>query len=150
MKSTHWTLQESLEYFGEVRTDLTVGTKFQGVETPSQNRYVEYFEQIKNNFNMIVPKAVAMKVTTYWIIKTDWVLGYSTLNFIIKSQTRWPVALTGWMPSRQNSNRRFSTAGYLHMVFFHPFGQLGYTKNDASCLYVSCILRHLPNLLHVL
>ncbi|XP_022691317.1 phosphatidylinositol 3,4,5-trisphosphate 3-phosphatase TPTE2-like [Varroa jacobsoni] len=55
--------KESLEYFGEVRTDLTVGTKFQGVETPSQNRYVEYFEQIKNNFNMIVPKAVAMKVT---------------------------------------------------------------------------------------
>ena len=28
--------QESLEYFGDRRTDLTVGKKFQGVETPSQ------------------------------------------------------------------------------------------------------------------
>ena len=29
-------LQESLGYFGDRRTDLSVGTKFQGVETPSQ------------------------------------------------------------------------------------------------------------------
>jgi hypothetical protein len=29
-------LQESLEYFGKRRTDLTVGKTFQGVETPSQ------------------------------------------------------------------------------------------------------------------
>ena len=28
--------QESLEYFGRRRTDLTVGKTFQGVETPSQ------------------------------------------------------------------------------------------------------------------
>ena len=28
--------QESLEYFGFRRTDLTVGRTFQGVETPSQ------------------------------------------------------------------------------------------------------------------
>lgn len=28
--------QESLEYFGKRRTDLTVGKTFQGVETPSQ------------------------------------------------------------------------------------------------------------------
>ncbi|XP_003745380.1 phosphatidylinositol 3,4,5-trisphosphate 3-phosphatase TPTE2 [Galendromus occidentalis] len=55
--------KESLQYFGEVRTDLTVGTKFQGVETPSQNRYVEYFEQIKNNFSMQMPAPVTMKVT---------------------------------------------------------------------------------------
>jgi len=29
-------LQDSLEYFGDRRTDLSVGNKFQGVETPSQ------------------------------------------------------------------------------------------------------------------
>ena len=32
------TADESLDYFGSRRTDLNVGRKFQGVETPSQVR----------------------------------------------------------------------------------------------------------------
>jgi len=43
------TADESLDYFGSRRTDLNVGHKFQGVETPSQSRYVGYYEWMKNN-----------------------------------------------------------------------------------------------------
>jgi PTEN phosphatase family protein len=38
---------DSLDYFGHRRTDTNVSKKFQGVETPSQSRYVGYYEQIK-------------------------------------------------------------------------------------------------------
>ncbi|XP_046389575.1 phosphatidylinositol 3,4,5-trisphosphate 3-phosphatase TPTE2-like isoform X2 [Ischnura elegans] len=36
---------DCLTYFGDRRTDLEVGSIFQGVETPSQSRYVRYFEK---------------------------------------------------------------------------------------------------------
>jgi len=42
---------ETLNYFGSRRTDLSVGKTFQGVETPSQSRYVGYFEKIKQKFD---------------------------------------------------------------------------------------------------
>uniref|UniRef100_A0A2K5KIP3 C2 tensin-type domain-containing protein n=1 Tax=Cercocebus atys TaxID=9531 RepID=A0A2K5KIP3_CERAT len=42
------TLFESLYYFGE-------NNKFQGVETPSQNRYVGYFAQVKHLYNWNLP-----------------------------------------------------------------------------------------------
>ena len=37
----------SLEYFGQRRTDHAVDTKFQGVETASQIRYVAYYEELR-------------------------------------------------------------------------------------------------------
>ncbi|GAB6031313.1 hypothetical protein CHUAL_009106 [Chamberlinius hualienensis] len=40
--------KECLGYFGSRRTDLELGSKYQGVETPSQNRYVNYYGYIKN------------------------------------------------------------------------------------------------------
>merc|ERR1711981_1186257 len=40
---------ESLDYFGNRRTDKNVSTKFQGVETPSQSRYVGYFELMRQS-----------------------------------------------------------------------------------------------------
>lgn len=40
---------QSLDYFGNRRTDTNVGKKFQGVETPSQSRYVGYYEMILHN-----------------------------------------------------------------------------------------------------
>ncbi|XP_016069079.1 PREDICTED: phosphatidylinositol 3,4,5-trisphosphate 3-phosphatase TPTE2-like isoform X2 [Miniopterus natalensis] len=49
------TAEESLYHFGERRTDKTTSTKFQGVETPSQNRYVSYFADLKNIYNMALP-----------------------------------------------------------------------------------------------
>lgn len=36
MKCLNFNKQESLDYFGDRRTDLSVGKTFQGVETPSQ------------------------------------------------------------------------------------------------------------------
>ncbi len=39
--------ERSLDYFGQRRTDTNVGGKFQGVETPSQSRYVGYFERMR-------------------------------------------------------------------------------------------------------
>jgi PTEN phosphatase family protein len=40
------TAEEALQFFAERRTDLEVGAMFQGVETPSQARYVQYVERV--------------------------------------------------------------------------------------------------------
>uniref|UniRef100_A0A8D1FUX5 C2 tensin-type domain-containing protein n=1 Tax=Sus scrofa TaxID=9823 RepID=A0A8D1FUX5_PIG len=45
----------SCYYFGERRTDKSTSSKFQGIETPSQNRFVGYFAKVKNSFNMTLP-----------------------------------------------------------------------------------------------
>nr|XP_054385396.1 phosphatidylinositol 3,4,5-trisphosphate 3-phosphatase TPTE2-like isoform X4 [Pongo abelii] len=49
------TAEESLYYFGERRTDKTHSSKFQELETPSQNRYVGYFAQVKHLYNWNLP-----------------------------------------------------------------------------------------------
>uniref|UniRef100_A0A8C5XZ14 Transmembrane phosphoinositide 3-phosphatase and tensin homolog 2 n=1 Tax=Microcebus murinus TaxID=30608 RepID=A0A8C5XZ14_MICMU len=49
------TAQQSLRYFGQRRTNKTSSTKFQGVETPSQNRYVGYFEEVKHTYDWNLP-----------------------------------------------------------------------------------------------
>ncbi|XP_040589454.1 phosphatidylinositol 3,4,5-trisphosphate 3-phosphatase TPTE2-like isoform X2 [Mesocricetus auratus] len=47
--------KESLYFFGERRTDKSSSSKFQGIETPSQNRYVKYFEKLKVSYQWILP-----------------------------------------------------------------------------------------------
>lgn len=47
--------KDVLDYFGEQRTDLAIGSKYQGVETPSQGRYVNYFNQVINDFDKVIP-----------------------------------------------------------------------------------------------
>lgn len=54
--------EASLIYFGNRRTDLSVGSKFQGVETPSQNRYVEYFQIIKDKYDGKLPPEIPLKL----------------------------------------------------------------------------------------
>nr|XP_051696843.1 phosphatidylinositol 3,4,5-trisphosphate 3-phosphatase TPTE2-like isoform X22 [Oryctolagus cuniculus] len=49
------TAKESLAYFASRRTDHTISSKFQGIETPSQSRYVGYFENVKNLCNWTLP-----------------------------------------------------------------------------------------------
>ncbi|XP_059138488.1 phosphatidylinositol 3,4,5-trisphosphate 3-phosphatase TPTE2-like [Physella acuta] len=56
--------QESLEYFGDRRTDLSKGSTFQGVETPSQSRYVEYYEKLKNEYNRQLPPKKVLKLNS--------------------------------------------------------------------------------------
>jgi PTEN phosphatase family protein len=58
------TFKDSLSYFGDRRTDLTVGSKFQGVETPSQSRYVGYFERVKKEFGYQLPPDKKLKLKT--------------------------------------------------------------------------------------
>ncbi|XP_051037930.1 phosphatidylinositol 3,4,5-trisphosphate 3-phosphatase TPTE2 [Phodopus roborovskii] len=47
--------KESLYFFGERRTDKASSSKFQGIETPSQNRYVKYFEKLKISYQWTLP-----------------------------------------------------------------------------------------------
>ncbi|XP_007943445.1 phosphatidylinositol 3,4,5-trisphosphate 3-phosphatase TPTE2-like [Orycteropus afer afer] len=49
------TAEESLHHFGKCRTDITTSSKFQGIETPSQNRYVGYFAKVKNDYHWDLP-----------------------------------------------------------------------------------------------
>ena len=53
---------QSLDYFGRRRTDTNVGKKFQGVETPSQSRYVQYFEQMKNHLDGLLPPSHVLMI----------------------------------------------------------------------------------------
>ncbi|XP_060049499.1 phosphatidylinositol 3,4,5-trisphosphate 3-phosphatase TPTE2-like [Erinaceus europaeus] len=50
-----FTAEDSLYYFGERRTDKTTSSKYQGVETPSQHRYVGYFADLKNMYSLNLP-----------------------------------------------------------------------------------------------
>ncbi|KAF7654515.1 hypothetical protein LDENG_00068860 [Lucifuga dentata] len=54
--------QDSLEYFGERRTDKSRSSKFQGVETPSQSRYVGYYETMKTRFNRQLPPPKSLRI----------------------------------------------------------------------------------------
>ncbi|XP_036360548.1 phosphatidylinositol 3,4,5-trisphosphate 3-phosphatase TPTE2-like isoform X1 [Octopus sinensis] len=60
--------KDVLEYFGDRRTDLSVGKMFQGVQTPSQSRYVGYFEKMKQDYNGKLPEKkelnlISIKIT---------------------------------------------------------------------------------------
>lgn len=54
--------EESLVYFGDRRTDLDKGKTFQGVETPSQSRYVGYYEKIVKILDGEAPPVVKLKL----------------------------------------------------------------------------------------
>ncbi|XP_074160939.1 phosphatidylinositol 3,4,5-trisphosphate 3-phosphatase TPTE2-like [Sminthopsis crassicaudata] len=56
------TTKESLEYFGKRRTDTASSSKYQGVETPSQSRYVEYFALIKNKYHWAIPQTKIFRI----------------------------------------------------------------------------------------
>jgi len=52
---------DTLQYFGQRRTDLNVSKQFQGVETYSQIRYVHYFQELHKNKMVDIPSR-ALKV----------------------------------------------------------------------------------------
>jgi PTEN phosphatase family protein len=55
--------KDVLDFFGNQRTDKSIGTKYQGVETPSQGRYIDYFNQVLTEFGgrIPTPKRLALK-----------------------------------------------------------------------------------------
>lgn len=55
--------EHSLGYFGDRRTDKNVDEKFQGVETPSQSRYVGYYEQVVRA-GRVLPIEVPLVITS--------------------------------------------------------------------------------------
>lgn len=57
------TAEKSLHYFGYRRTDRAKGSRFQGVETPSQSRYVGYLEKVlkENNGIIAAPKPLVLQ-----------------------------------------------------------------------------------------
>ncbi|XP_029458635.1 phosphatidylinositol 3,4,5-trisphosphate 3-phosphatase TPTE2-like [Rhinatrema bivittatum] len=57
----------SLDYFGERRTDTSMSTKFQGVETPSQSRYVGYYELVKNKYKWQLPAERKFRIKSFLV-----------------------------------------------------------------------------------
>ncbi|XP_073085904.1 phosphatidylinositol 3,4,5-trisphosphate 3-phosphatase TPTE2-like isoform X4 [Manis javanica] len=56
------TAEDTLYYFGERRTDRSISAKFQGIETPSQSRYVGYFADVKNIYNCTLPPVKVLTI----------------------------------------------------------------------------------------
>ncbi|MBN3302714.1 TPTE2 phosphatase, partial [Amia calva] len=83
--------KESLDYFGDRRTDSSMSSKFQGVETPSQSRYVGYYEIIKNKYSRQLPPEKSLKIRS---IRIHSILGVGKGNgsdlkvkIIVKKET---------------------------------------------------------------
>lgn len=53
---------ESLAYFSDRRTDKSRGTKCQGVQTPSQSRYVLYYEKLLTQMDGCLPPPTSLKL----------------------------------------------------------------------------------------
>lgn len=61
------TAAEALQLFAEARTDLRAGSTFQGVETPSQTRYVGYYDKILHVHNHRIPPIVSLRLKSITI-----------------------------------------------------------------------------------
>ncbi|UJR31416.1 hypothetical protein I4U23_018909 [Adineta vaga] len=61
------TADEALNLFAEGRTDLRHGKQYQGVETPSQTRYVHYYEKILHIYNDQMPPTKVLRLNTITI-----------------------------------------------------------------------------------
>lgn len=81
--------KHSLEYFGHRRTDYSVGNTFQGVETPSQSRFVGYLEQVFTKLNGRLPAAVSYRIKN---IKID---GISGVGFGNGSDLSFEIIING-------------------------------------------------------
>ncbi|KAM4815329.1 phosphatidylinositol 3,4,5-trisphosphate 3-phosphatase TPTE2-like isoform 3-T3 [Thomomys bottae] len=59
---TFLTAKDSLNDFGERKTDTSFSNKIQGVEMPAQSRYVGYFDIVKNVLNWEMPVKKTFKI----------------------------------------------------------------------------------------
>ena len=55
-------IKEALDKFGDRRTNWEKGNVFQGVETPSQSRFVGYYDIITNKLGGALPPVVTLKL----------------------------------------------------------------------------------------
>ena len=56
-----------MQIFAENRTDLRHGKAYQGVETPSQTRYVGYYEKLLHVYNHQMPPTKVLKLKSITI-----------------------------------------------------------------------------------
>ncbi|KXJ22445.1 phosphatidylinositol 3,4,5-trisphosphate 3-phosphatase TPTE2 [Exaiptasia diaphana] len=96
--------RQSLEFFGFRRTDYNVGKTYQGVQTPSQSRYVGYVEKIFTKLNRRMPAPVPLKLRT---IKIDGIGGVGNGNgkdlrfeVVINGSIVYHLACTGGRPGQ--------------------------------------------------
>lgn len=59
---------ESLAYFSERRTDKSRGSKSQGVQTPSQHRYVLYYERLLTKMGGCLPPPTSLQLKKMTVI----------------------------------------------------------------------------------
>lgn len=59
---------ESLAYFSDRRTDKSRGTKCQGVQTPSQSRYVFYYERLLTEMDGGLPPPMSIRLKKITIL----------------------------------------------------------------------------------
>eukprot|EP00049_Salpingoeca_infusionum_P018316 m.356658 g.356658 ORF g.356658 m.356658 type:complete len:530 (+) comp17595_c0_seq1:171-1760(+) len=58
----------ALNHFARRRTDLAVSQQFQGVQTPSQSRFVGYIEEIVNKYNRQLPPTRTKHISAIRVI----------------------------------------------------------------------------------
>lgn len=59
---------ESLAYFSDRRTDKSRGSKCQGVQTPSQHRYVCYYEKLLTQMDGSLPPPTSLRLKKITLI----------------------------------------------------------------------------------
>jgi len=67
-KAEYSTGEIAREFFASRRTDTTISKKYQGVQTPSQSRYIDYFQKIISRYNCVIPAAPSLFVKTITIL----------------------------------------------------------------------------------
>ncbi|XP_042541443.1 phosphatidylinositol 3,4,5-trisphosphate 3-phosphatase TPTE2-like [Dipodomys spectabilis] len=123
---TFLTAKESLKYFGDRRTDTSFSKKFQGVETPSQSRYVGYFETIRNVCNWQLPLKKILKITKIVI-------------YSIQGYTFQGGAFTGEKP-QERYRLLFSQTNFSFLVHLSNAGPVSHDpeKNRAIFIVPNC------------
>jgi len=100
----------SLDYFGNRRTDTNVSQKFQGVETPSQSRYVGYYEWVKNN-GKVMPESVPLRITEIIITGMMYMGQGDGSDFWVEvDQGRGNTVFTAVFGTQNNCTREYSPA----------------------------------------
>ncbi len=99
----------SLDYFGHRRTDTNVSKKFQGVETPSQSRYVGYYEIVKNN-RRILPESVPVRLTEIIITGMMYIGNGTGSDFWVEiDQGRGNTVLTAVFGTQKNCTMEYNS-----------------------------------------
>lgn len=86
--------KEALQLFAENRTDLRHGKAYQGVETPSQTRYVGYYEKILHVYNHQIPPARVLKLKSITITA----IASKSIGFSFSERDRFAsfISISGW------------------------------------------------------